>query len=75
MDTRGQVRAVQRRLGMLGCASDLSEEFKEELRDIRKALKQQGVCNVAIDGVVSDEVIGGRPFPVTVTAESRDKMK
>ncbi|CAM9316736.1 unnamed protein product, partial [Laminaria digitata] len=50
-----QVRAVQRRVGLLASASDLSEEFKEELRGIRAALEQQRVCNAAVDGVVSEE--------------------
>lgn len=55
---RLKVRAVQRRLGMLACASDLSEEFKEHLRAIRIALEQQRNCNNAVDGVVSEEVSG-----------------
>lgn len=51
-----QVRAVQRRVGLLASASDLSEEFKQELRGIRAALEQQRVCNAAVDAVVSEEV-------------------
>ena len=51
-----QVRAVQRRLGMLASASDLSEGFKDELRGIRKALEQQRACNVVVDEVVQVEV-------------------
>lgn len=47
---------MQRRLGMLACASDLSEKFKEELRGIRSALEQKRACNTAVDGVVSQEV-------------------
>lgn len=47
---------MQRRLGMLACTSDLSEEFKEQLRGIRSALEQQRSCNIAVDGVVSQEV-------------------
>eukprot|EP00903_Cladosiphon_okamuranus_P015016 g13894.t1 len=53
-----QVRAVQRRLGMLACTSDLSEEFKEQLRATRSALEQQRSCNNAVDGVVSQEADG-----------------
>lgn len=41
---------------MLASVSDLSEDFKDELRGIRKALEQQHACNVAIDEVVSAEV-------------------
>lgn len=52
-----QVRAVQRRLGLLASASDLSEEFKQKLRGIRAALEQQRVCNAAVDAVVSEEVV------------------
>lgn len=55
--TRLKVRAVQRRLGMLACTSDLSEEFKEHLRGIQSALEQQRSCNTAVDVVVSQEVI------------------
>lgn len=51
-----QVRAVQRRLGMLACASELSAGFKEELRGVRTALQQQAACNVAVDSVVSEQV-------------------
>eukprot|EP00904_Undaria_pinnatifida_P004042 jgi/Undpi1/13639/HiC_scaffold_9.g03293.m1 len=50
-----QVRAVQRRVGLLASASDLSEEFKQELRGVRAALEQQRVCNAAVDRVVSEE--------------------
>lgn len=50
------MRAVQRRLGMLACASDLSEEFKANLRGIRSALEQQRACNSAVDGVISEKV-------------------
>lgn len=50
------MRAVQRRLGMLACTSDLSVDFKEELRGVRSALEQQRSCNSAVDGVVSQEV-------------------
>ncbi|CAM9400850.1 unnamed protein product [Ectocarpus fasciculatus] len=53
-----QVRAVQRRLGMLACASDLSEEFKEVLRSTRAALEQKRSCNKAVDLVVSEEADG-----------------
>ncbi|CBJ30237.1 conserved unknown protein [Ectocarpus siliculosus] len=53
-----QVRAVQRRLGMLACASDLSEEFKEVLRSTRAALEQKRSCNKAVDLVVSQEADG-----------------
>ncbi|CAM9618005.1 unnamed protein product [Scytosiphon promiscuus] len=53
-----QVRAVQRRLGMLACTSDLSEEFKANLRGIRSALEQQRACNKAVDGVISEEADG-----------------
>ncbi|CAM9626990.1 unnamed protein product, partial [Pylaiella littoralis] len=53
-----QVRAVQRRLGMLACTSDLSVDFKEELRGVRSALEQQRSCNSAVDGVVSQEADG-----------------
>ncbi|CAM9256084.1 unnamed protein product [Ectocarpus sp. 12 AP-2014] len=53
-----QVRAVQRRLGMLACASDLSEEFKEVLRSTRAALEQKQSCNKAVDLVVSEEADG-----------------
>lgn len=45
---------------MLACASELSAEFKEELRGVRTALQQQGACNVAVDSVVSEEVIHSR---------------
>lgn len=47
---------MQRRLGMLACASDLSEEFKEVLRSTRAALEQKRSCNKAVDLVVSEEV-------------------
>ncbi|CAN0425088.1 unnamed protein product, partial [Scytosiphon promiscuus] len=53
-----KVRAVQRRLGMLACTSDLSEEFKANLRGIRSALEQQRACNKAVDGVISEEADG-----------------
>lgn len=59
---RRKVRAVQRRLGMLASTSDLSEEFKEQLRGIRGALEQQRSCNNAVDGVVSEKVT--RPISV-----------
>lgn len=58
MQTAQKVRAVQRRLGMLACTSDLSEEFKEQLRGIHGALEQQRSCNIAVDEVVSQEVTG-----------------
>ena len=47
---------MQRRVGLLASASDLSEEFKQELKGVRAALKQQRVCNAAVDRVVSEEV-------------------
>ncbi len=53
---------MQRRLGMLACTSDLSEEFKQELRGIRSALEQKRACNSAVDGVVSQEVNPNRYF-------------
>lgn len=58
---RKQVRAVQRRVGLLASASDLSEEFKQELRGVRAALEQQRVCNAAVDRVVSEEVCWPAP--------------
>lgn len=47
---------MQRRLGMFACASDLTEEFKNELRGVRWALEQQRACNVAVDAVVARTV-------------------
>lgn len=41
---------------MLASVSDLSEDFKGELRGIREALEQQRTCNIAIDEAVSAEV-------------------
>ncbi|CAB1112029.1 unnamed protein product [Ectocarpus sp. CCAP 1310/34] len=50
-----EIDMLQRRLGMLACASDLSEEFKEVLRSTRAALEQKRSCNKAVDLVVSEE--------------------
>lgn len=66
-----QVRAVQRRLGMLACTSDLSEEFKEELHGVRKALEQQTECNSVVDRVVSNEVCSRVKLLCRVTSTYR----
>lgn len=48
---------MQRRLGMFASVSDLTDQFKEELRGVRTALEQQRVCNLAVDAVVAEEVL------------------
>ena len=47
---------MQRRLGMFASVSDLTDEFKGELRGIRTALEQQRACNLVVDAVVAEEV-------------------
>lgn len=46
---------------MLACASDLTDEFKDELRGVRRALEMQGICNAAVDEAVAAEVCGDGP--------------
>lgn len=50
---------MQRRLGMFACASDITEEFKEKLRGVWRALEQQRACNLAVDAAVVEEVTTG----------------